>query len=88
MAKNPNKINPFKDKVLGVNIVFEFNNVSAVRWDVDIWYKKTTLSGVIYKSELINGLTSSNSLKRSKSYWAIMNSIVNQNLKNQLKLAL
>ena len=86
MAKNRNKINPFKDKILTTDIIFEFNNVKALRWDVSILYKGGVLRGSIYKPEYINQLGGDTPLKRSKGYWAIMNSIVNQNQKNQLKL--
>jgi len=86
MAKNRNKINPFKDKILTMDIIFEFNNVKALRWDVSILYKGGVLRGSIYNPIYINQLGSNDSLKRSKGYWAIMNSIVNQNAKNQLKL--
>ena len=86
MAKNRNKINPFKDKILTMDIIFEFNNVKALRWDVSILYKGGVLRGSIYNPIYINQLGSNDSLKRSKGYWAVMNSIVNQNAKNQLKL--
>ena len=86
MAKNRNKINPFKDKILTMDIIFEFNNVKALRWDISILYKGGVLRGSIYNPIYINQLGSNDSLKRSKGYWAIMNSIVNQNAKNQLKL--
>ena len=86
MKKNPNKINPYQEKVLSVAAVFEHGNANSVRWDVEILYKKGVLKGSIYKADIINGHNSNDRLKRAKSFYAIINSVVNQNKKHQLKL--